>query len=68
MQRGDTRVLLQLDAPWRQYRGDCHEVLLLDVRITQCQLERCQLLLVHPDASRQEERLVMGNIGAAFAF
>jgi hypothetical protein len=62
MQRRDTCVLLQLDTSWRQDRRDGHKVLLLDVRITQRQLERRQLPLVYADASREEERLGDGNI------
>ncbi len=49
--------------PRWQYRRDRHEVLLLDIRITQRQLKRRELLLVDADASREEEgRGIRGNI------
>jgi hypothetical protein len=69
MQRGDARVLLQLDTPWRQYRRDSHEVLLFDVRITQRSSNAVSCSLWTPMPRVRKNALgIAGNIGAAFAF
>ena len=54
-QGGDTLLSLQLDAIGRHDRRDGHDVLLLDVRFPQRQLECCQPLAMDADTARQKE-------------
>lgn len=48
-------IPLELDTSRPQEGGDCHEILLLEFRVPQRQLECCQPLLVRADAPREEE-------------